>query len=123
MVKSIKFEVWVCWPALCKFTNGNQKQQHMKSGIIVKATYVIGWLFAIVGAYLKITHSEGGEIVLRIGLIVWLTFIVTAIYEVRTSNRINNTQKTMWTIALILLCGVAGLIYLLSGRRRIATIS
>jgi len=94
----------------------------MKSDTIVKSTYVIGWLFAIVGAYLKITHSEGGEPVLRIGLIVWLTFIVTSIYEVRTSNRINNTQKTVWAIALILFCGITGLIYLLSGRRRIATI-
>jgi hypothetical protein len=94
----------------------------MKSGTIVKTTYVMGWLFAIVGAYLKITHSEGGETVLRIGLIVWLTFIVAAIYEVRSSNRINNTQKTVWALALILFCGIAGFIYLLSGRRRIATI-
>jgi len=95
----------------------------MKLGTIVKTTFIVGLLITLIGAYLKITHSEGAEALLIIGVIAWLSFIVTAIYEVRTSNRIDNTEKTMWTIAFIFFGGIAGLIYFLIGRRRIVTSS
>jgi len=56
---------------------------------------------------------------LVIGLIATLAFIISAIYEVQTSNRINHREKTMWTIAFILLNGVAGLVYFIMGRKRV----
>jgi uncharacterized oligopeptide transporter (OPT) family protein len=56
---------------------------------------------------------------LIIGLIASLIFIVTAVYEVRTSKRIGYAEKTMWTIALILSGGITGIIYMIVSRRRI----
>ena len=93
----------------------------MKLGTVVKTTFIVGLLITLIGAYMKMTHSQGAEAFLIIGVISWLSFIVTAIYEVRTSSRIDNTEKTMWTIAFILLGGIAGLIYFSMGRRRIVT--
>ena len=92
----------------------------MELGTIVKTSFIISFITTIIGAYLKITHSESAEALLIIGLIATLVFIVTAIYEVRTSKRINNTEKIMWTIAFIFFSGIAGLIYIFIRRRRIA---
>ena len=85
----------------------------------MKTSFIISMLFTIIGAYLKITHSEGAETLLIVGLISTLIFIVSAIYEVRTSTRIAPSEKTMWTIAFIFFNGIAGLIYFLIGRKRI----
>jgi hypothetical protein len=93
----------------------------MKFGTIVKASFIISFITTLIGAWLKLTHSQGAETLLIIGVIATLVFIVTAIYEVRTSAKINNTEKTMWTLAFIFFSGVAGLIYFFIGRRRIAT--
>jgi len=93
----------------------------MKLGTIVKTSFIISFIITLIGAYLKITHSEGAETLLIIGIIATLVFIVTAIYEVRTSKRIDNTEKTMWTHAFIFFSGIAGLIYFFIGRKRIAT--
>ena len=93
----------------------------MKLETIVKTSFIISMLLTIIGAYLKITRSEGAETLLMVGLFSTLIFIVSAIYEVRTSTRIAPSEKTMWTIAFIFFSGLAGLIYFFIGRRRIAS--
>ena len=92
----------------------------MKLGTIVKWSFIMSFIITLIGAYLKIIHAEGAEECLTIGIIVLIVFIVTAIYEVRTSRKIDNTEKTMWTTAFIFMSGLAGLIYFLIGRKRIA---
>lgn len=94
----------------------------MRLGRIVKGSFLISLLITIIGVYLKITHSESTEIFLIIGIMATLIFIVSAIYEVRTSTRIGNREKTMWTVAFIFMSGLAGLIYFFNGRMRIATV-
>ena len=93
----------------------------MKLGTIVKWSFIISFIITLIGAYLKITHAESAETLLIIGVIVTMIFIVSAIYEVRTSERIDNTEKTMWTLAFIFFSGITGLIYFLIGRKRIVT--
>ena len=92
----------------------------MKLGTIVKWSFIMSFIITLIGAYLKIIHAEGAEVCLTIGIIFLIVFIVTAIYEVRTSRKIDNSEKTMWTIAFIFMSGLAGLIYFLIGRKRIA---
>jgi hypothetical protein len=91
----------------------------MKLGTIVKLSFIISFIITLSGAYLKITHSKGVENLLIIGIIATFVFVVSAVYEVRTSNRIDNAEKTMWTIAFIFMSGLAGLIYFFIGRKRI----
>jgi len=91
----------------------------MKPGIIVKASFLLTMLVTLIGVYLKITHTEGSDTLLIIGVIVTLIFIVSAIYEVRTSIKIPSSEKNMWTMAFIFFSGLAGLIYFFMARRRI----
>ena len=92
----------------------------MKIGTLVKWSFIINFIITLLGAYLKITHSKGADPLLIVGVASSLVFIVSAIYEVRTSTRINNNEKRMWTIAFIFMSGFAGLIYFFIGRKRIA---
>jgi hypothetical protein len=68
----------------------------------------------------KNNSCRRSEVLLIIGLIVSLIFIVAAVYEVRTSRRIGYAEKNVWTIALIFIGGITGIIYMIVGRRRIA---
>lgn len=88
-------------------------------GTVVKWSFIISLISSIAGGYLKITHVSGGEPFLVVGVIGTMVFIVSAIYEVRTSKKINPTEKMMWTIAFLFFSGIAGLIYFLLGRKRI----
>lgn len=91
----------------------------MKLGTIVKTSFILGFIFTLIGAYGKIIHSAGAETLLMIGIIVELIFIVSAIYEVRTSKKISNAEKAMWTIAFVSMSGLTGLIYFFISRKRI----
>jgi hypothetical protein len=91
----------------------------MKIGKLVKWSFAISFAFSILGAYFKIRHWEGADTMLVIGLIATLAFMISANYEVQTSNRINHREKTMWTIAFLLLNGGAGLVYFVMGRKRV----
>ena len=92
----------------------------MKLGTVVKWSFIASFIIALIGAYLTITHSEGAETLIIICLIANLVFIVTAIYEVSTSKKIDNFEKTMWIIAFLFLSGIAGLFYFFIGRRKVA---
>ena len=65
----------------------------MKLGTIVTTSFMISFILTLVGVYLKITHYEGADTSLAIGIISSIVFIVTAIYEVRTSKRIAHPEK------------------------------
>jgi hypothetical protein len=91
----------------------------MKIGNIVRWSYIIGLITVVAGAYLKILHAKGADALLALGLGANLVFILTAIYEVQTSKRIASQDKIMWTIALIFLNGIAGLVYFFGGRKRV----
>lgn len=70
---------------------------------------------------LKIMHWANAEIWLIVGVLVWLVFIITALYEVQHSTTISRTEKLMWTVVFILMAGVAAIIYLLIGRRKVVS--
>jgi cytosine/uracil/thiamine/allantoin permease len=66
----------------------------------------------------KLSHAQdSGELFIP-GIIAFIVFIVSAIYEVQTS-KIRPSEKTMWTIAFIFSGGFAGLIYIFFARKRI----
>lgn len=92
----------------------------MKLSTIVKSSFASSLLIAICGAYLKSMHLPWSEAILLLAIIASFVFIISAIMEVRTSARIDHREKTMWTVAFILMGGFAGMIYFIFGRRRIA---
>ncbi|HEX6332703.1 MAG TPA: hypothetical protein VFZ78_00675 [Flavisolibacter sp.] len=92
----------------------------MRFNRLVPVSFLISFILVTAGAYLKITHAEGADTWLTAGMIVSLIFIVAAVYEVRSSRRIDATEKNVWTLALVLFSTIAGIIYVLLARKRIA---
>lgn len=92
----------------------------MKLGTIVKTSFFASLILVVIASYLKLTHVQGADNWLIIGLIASLIFIVIAIYEIWSSKRIDRSEKTMWTLAFVFFSSIAGLIYILVGRKKIA---
>ena len=94
----------------------------MNLGIVVKWSFVISLVFELVGALMKIMHLPGADELLIIGMAANGVFIVSALSEVWGSVRINTNEKVMWTIAFIFmgfLGAIAGILYVVIGRKRI----
>jgi hypothetical protein len=90
---------------------------------VVKWSFVISLVFELEGALLKILHFPGADILLITGMVANGVFIVSALSEVWGSSRIDKNEKVMWTIAFIFmgfLGAIAGILYILKGRKRVA---
>ncbi len=91
----------------------------MQTATILKTSFFIGIVLTLVGAWLKIIRNEGADTWLVLALITSFLFVVTAIYEVSTSKKIDKSEKAIWIVALIFFNGIAGLTYIPVGRKRI----
>ncbi len=81
--------------------------------------YWINFIIVILAAFLKIRHQENANFFLIIGLILSVLFVVLALMEVYSSKNISSNEKFMWTIGLILMSTLVGLIYIVKGRNRV----
>ncbi len=91
----------------------------MKRENILKLSFFISLIGILIGAALKIMHSPSAELLLQISIACYLVFAALALYEVYKSNRIETIEKIMWTIGILFLGSIVGIIYLLVGRKRI----
>ena len=87
--------------------------------ILIKTSFILSICLSGIGFWLSIHHGKGSDIYLILGLIFHLTFLATVLYEIFSSSRISNTEKITWTIGLVLLSSIGGLIYLLLLRKNI----
>ena len=94
----------------------------MKKGIILKTGFIISLLLILFSSWLKLIHAPGADTWLSISAALVFIFIVTGIYEVLNSKRIDSSEKIMWTLAFLLFSGLTGLVYFLVGRKRIVAI-
>jgi len=94
----------------------------MNLGKIVSWSFFISLALSLVGALMKILHLPGAEQLLMVGVVSNGVFVVSALTEVWRSVRIDKNEKIMWTIAFVFmgfLGVIAGIVYLLLGRKRI----
>ncbi len=94
----------------------------VSNNTILKTSYIITVSITIVGVILKLMHNSWTEAMLIAGVISALLFIILAIKEVINSTRIDRNEKIMWILGFVFMNGIAGLIYLLSARKRIVAI-
>ena len=95
----------------------------MNLGTIVSWSFFISLALSLVGALMKILHLPGAEQLLMVGVVSNGVFVVSALTEVWRSVRIDKNEKIMWTIAFVFmgfLGAIAGIVYLLLGRKRVA---
>jgi len=86
---------------------------------LFKAAFAFSFLFMVIGAVMKISHWEYASIFLIIGILSSIFYVVVGIYEVKNSNRISSSKKVLWIIGFILFSFIVGLLYLISGRKKI----
>ena len=85
---------------------------------IVPTSFIAGVLFSLIGAYLKVRHLDGANYVLAAGLLCSLVFIIFALVEVWNTDRVRKQDRILWTIAILLLGSLGGLLYFIFGRRK-----
>jgi predicted membrane channel-forming protein YqfA (hemolysin III family) len=93
----------------------------MNLGKIVSWSFFISLATSLVGAFMKILHLPGADQLLMVGVVSNGVFVVSALTEVWRSVRIDKNEKIMWTIAFVFmgfLGAIAGIVYLLLGRKR-----
>jgi hypothetical protein len=91
----------------------------MKNKQILNVSFIASIVIVILGALIKIMHYPYSQIVLVVGLLSLVVFWIVAISEIKSSTRITGSEKFMWIIGLIFCGSITGLVYLLSGRKRI----
>ena len=108
------------WVLICNLHNfSSQKIPFMKSGFLINVSFVISTIGIFLGAMRKIMHAEGADAVLTFGILGFLVFIVCAIYEVRTSTRVDHFEKTIWTLGFIFFGFITGIFYLIVRKSRV----
>ena len=85
---------------------------------IVPISFIAGDLLSLIGAYLKIRHIEGADYVLAAALLCSVLFFILALVEVWNTDRVRKQYRVLWTIAILLLGSIGGLLYFIFGRRR-----
>jgi hypothetical protein len=86
---------------------------------ITPISFIVSCVFTIVGALFKITHWSNATLILSIGILALAVFVVCSIYEIMSSGRINKSEKIMWFFGFLFFWMLTGLVYILSGRKRI----
>ena len=86
---------------------------------ILPWSFIISFVLTIPGALFKIMHWPFANIFLMIGVLSLLVFIVGSIYEISNSKKLEGTEKFIWIMGFIFFGMFTGLLYLLSGRRKI----
>lgn len=86
---------------------------------ILNVSLVFSVIITIVGALFKIMHYPYSQLFLATGFVAMLVFCIVAISEIKSSTKINQSEKFMWIFGLIFIGSVTSLVYILSARKRI----
>jgi hypothetical protein len=94
----------------------------MKSGLIVKASFIISFITFSIMTFFIMTNVNVSEILLFTCIGTYFVFAGTAISEVIISKKVYTAEKRMWAIAFLFMSFISGFIYFLAGRKRIVSI-
>jgi hypothetical protein len=86
---------------------------------IIRSSLFASIGISILAAWFKLQHQQVANYLLPVALAVGLFFIITAIYEVSQSRKIDRSEKIMWIIGFLFLTSISGLIYVFRGRKRV----
>ena len=86
---------------------------------LIPFLFISSFVIIIVGTLLKILHQPFGELILIIGVACAISYSVLCLFEIFSCNRIDTSEKIMWIVGFLFFNTIAGLIYILSVRKRI----
>lgn len=80
--------------------------------------YITALALLMISVALNINHNPIQETVLTLALVASLIYIYIGIKEIWKSG-IPQNEKILWTVGFLFANGIAGAIYLISGRKKI----
>ncbi len=86
---------------------------------VFKPTFFVSILLGLIGALFKILHIPGAQMLLGISALLSLVSIISALYEIYSSDRVTVNERIMWTVGFVLFNGLTLLLYFFFGRPRI----
>jgi hypothetical protein len=91
----------------------------MNKQTVLSIFLLLAFVTVLVGAVAKIMHLGGSEWLLGAGMVSTVVFTVMALWEVLTKAPVRGFEKLMWIVGLLFMPLLAGLLYLLVGRKRL----
>jgi phosphoglycerol transferase MdoB-like AlkP superfamily enzyme len=88
----------------------------MKSDFLI--LYIASFITTMIAAYFKSTQSSLTQTFLTLGILAAIAYIYVALNEIWKSN-IPRHEKIQWTFGFLLINSIAGLVYLISGRKKV----
>ncbi len=79
--------------------------------------FLVALVITFTGAYLKVTHREGADTWMMIGISLSAIAIGLGIYDVVTSP-ISRSRKIIWVLSFLLFGWLGFIFYLIVGKRR-----
>ena len=76
-----------------------------------KNSLIFAILLSLLGAYFKIAHYPYGDLLTGLGFLISLVFVVLGLLDVFLKSNYKPIEKIMWTVGLILLSWIGGLLY------------
>jgi hypothetical protein len=86
----------------------------MRRSLIFKPALLISILMIIAAVLFRGSHIT--MLIFILVVILHLVFIISALYEIYGSQRLNLNEKIMWTIGFIIASILTGLLYLFMAR-------
>lgn len=80
--------------------------------------YLCSFVTTFIGVYLKMTHSNLSDTFLTLGILASVAYIFIALREIWKSS-LPRHEKIQWTIGFLFINSIAGLVYLISGRKKV----
>ncbi len=91
----------------------------MNLNYIIPVSFALAFLAGGIGVYQKISHSSSSEVWLTVTMILAIVFVVCALYEILNSRNLNRSEKFMWVFAFVFFNLIAGIIYIIIGRKKV----
>lgn len=88
---------------------------------LLHLSFSVGFGISLYALLLELAGLPLGAVILALSGITTLIFFLLFLIEVLGSTRIRRSEKVVWTVSIILLHYLAGLVYLLRGRRHIVS--
>lgn len=92
----------------------------MKKNSLIHVTFIGSFFFPFIGTLIKLKdYSSLANPFLILGIVFILFFLVLAVIEINKSQKLNEKQKVLWIIGLLMFIGISPLIYYFVGRKSI----
>jgi len=90
----------------------------MNKVIAYKHSLISTIILSLVGAYFKIAHYPYGDLLTELSFLISLVFIVLGLLDVFLKSNYKVIEKIMWTVGLVLLSWIGGLLYYSKFKKR-----